>query len=107
MYAHSSSFLLYVQFTIFCVCPTFFSLQCIGVAGVCKLCLLPVIAQHKTAWHCITAVYLGIYNVYKYSCLCRSFVTIDLASLWGDESARTLGVVVVHINSSYNVVRGH
>ena len=46
--------------------------------------------MYVMAWHCTTAIYLV-----QRSCLFRSFVTTELASLQDKEQARTLGVLDV------------
>ena len=82
-------------FDVFHCLPFLF--QCIGVDGVCTL------------WHDI--VLLTIINntaaVYllRRNCLCHSFATRELVSLFDEESARTLGVLKKRFNVKNTHIR--
>ena len=63
------------------LCLSFFSLSV--YRGSWLMCVV--------AWHC-TIITIAVYLVRR-SCLCGSFVTTELISLWDEESARALGVL--------------
>ena len=77
------------------LCIHFFSLQSIGVAGVCTGIYVYVVPVIHVAQHNGMALYYCCLPGTTYdSCPCRSFVTTELVSLLDEESARTPGVLM-------------